>query len=130
MENEQHFSGEFINYFNNTVRPLAVKCAVGYEVICESEAGKEIAQDDPRLIALNKLVDPHAPYYIGCMIGDVDKHIIKGIRLNVLNSISQVKGCLTSESYWTNVWKNDKTSEEAKNLIALAEVMETLFTKL
>lgn len=64
------------------------------------------------------------------LLGDIEKAKFSRGRLNLVNSICQVSGCLNSESYWTNVWKNDYTSEEAKNLRELAPIVKELMQKM
>lgn len=131
MYPENHFSADFVKYYHSDVRPAAEKVANLYPQWLSAEnKGVAPAENDPLVIALNKLTDSNAVWYVGQMIGEIDRHIIKGIRLGVLNVLNGVYGCLTSESYWTNVWKNDKTSEEAQNLLALAEKMKVLVKKL
>lgn len=71
--------------------------------------------------------DINAVWYIGLMIGDIQKGIFDNRgSLNLINSVSQVTGCLNSESYWSNVWNNDITSDESKNLKELASLMSDL----
>lgn len=127
---ENHLSSEFLSYYNNTVKPIALKCAEGYQTMVAVERGETIPDDHKDMVRIKTCVDANAIWYIGLMIGDIERYAIKGIRLTLLNSLSQVHGCLTSESYWRNVWKNDESSEEAKNLRQLGDVMPKLLSKL
>lgn len=120
----------FISFYNESVKPVAQKCAELFPVIRDIENGKPFSENNPDFIKLKSLVDVNAPYFIGLMIGDIDTAIFNCINLNMLNSVSQVNGCLNSESYWKNVWNNDYSSEEAKNLKELAALMPELLNRL
>ncbi len=120
----------FLALWRSEVFPVAEKCAKGFKTIQEIESGKEIPEDHPDIVFLKAKKDPSAIWYIGLMIGDVEKAVFQGESLNLVNSLSQVSGCLNSESYWTNVWGNDASSEEAQGLKALAKLMIELMKKL
>lgn len=126
---ENHLSQEFISYYEGTFKPVAAKCANGFVAMRQAENG-EIALDDPSLDVVKKAVDGNAIWFIGLLLGDVEMAKFKGKRLNLLNSMSQVDGCLNSESYWANVWKGDLSSEEAKNLKELAGLTSELIQRL
>lgn len=124
---ENHLKDEFVSLYHKTVKPIALKCAEGFHVMKQAQEGKEIKVEDIGYFEkIKESVDSNAIWFIGHMIGDIEKALIGGIRLNTINSISQVHGCLTSADYWTNVWNNDYSSEEAKNLKELGEEMNNL----
>jgi hypothetical protein len=79
---------------------------------------------------LLKYVDTTGMDYISQMIGAIEHDLADNriIGMNAINLISAVKGCLNkdNESYWTNVWKNDLTSETAQNFVKLGNEMEEL----
>ncbi len=130
MKNENYPKKSFMEYYNNEVKELAVKCAEGYRLMYDVEAGDK-KPDCPEMDALAKAKkDLMAVWYIGLMIGDIERANIKGIRLDFINGISAVHGTLTSESYWADVWQNDFSSEEAKNLRELGEKMKVLIAKM
>jgi len=71
--------------------------------------------------------DINAVWYVGFMIGDIQKCIFQNkTNLNLINSVSQINGCLNSDSYWSNVWDDNINSEEAKNLKELGNLMQEL----
>ena len=123
-------NNHFITYFINTVKPVAEKCAELFPTMRDIENKKPFSETDPNVIKLKALIDGNAPWFIGLMIGDIESGISNCINLNLINSISQVNGCLNSESYWTNVWKDDFSSQEAKNLKELAALMPELLNRL
>ncbi len=138
---ENHLKDNFVEYYQTTVRPLAEKCAKGFQTMLKAENNMLVLNNDTGLLKnildgeadadiLLTCKDPNAIWFIGHMIGDIDRALIKGIRLNTINSIGQIHGCLTSDSYWENVWENNFSSEEAKNLKELAEKMKELVTLL
>ncbi len=128
---------EFLQFYRENVRPVAEKCANGFHIISAMENGKPVDEKDKELLngkpvdekdkeLLNSRVDAEAIWHVGCMIGIIDKAAIGGMNLNVINSVSQIQGCLNSESYWQNVWNNDFSTEEAKNLKELGSKMNKL----
>ncbi len=121
-------SESFLALWGSEVFPAAEKCAKGFKTINEMENGKEFAEDHEEMIFLKSRKDCNAIWYIGLLIGDVEKAKFHGTSLNLLNSLSAVNGCLNSESYWTNVWENDDSSEEAQNLRALAKLMSKIIS--
>lgn len=122
--NENHLKDSFLKFYDEKVRPLAVKCSKGYYTMVAIERGETVSNEDMDFIKNHK--DTNAIWFIGLFIGDVDYYRIKGIRLNLINSLSMVQGCLNSESYWTNVWENDISSEDAQNLKELGKLMTEL----
>ena len=121
---------DFIAYYNEKVEPVAKKCAELFPEISAIENGKQFDDNDSIVLKIKALVDVNATWYIGLMISDIQTSILYGKSLNLINSVSQVCGCLNSASYWTNVWNEDVSSEEAKNLKELAALMPELLKKL
>lgn len=126
METENHLSHKFLQFYDKTVMPVAEKCANGFKTIASLERGETIDETSEEFLYIKNHKDASGIYYIGLMIGDISIYRIKGIRLNLINSLSMVNSCLNSESYWTNVWGNDLSSDEAKNLKELAILMKEL----
>lgn len=122
-------SQEFLEYYESTFKPVALKCSKGYKEMVKAEKG-EITEDSSELDGVKKAVDSMAIWYVGLLISDVERAKFSHGRLDLINSMSTVHGCLNSESYWTNVWSNDTSSEEAKNLKELAGLTEGLIKKL
>lgn len=124
---ELHLSQAFLKEWNGIVKPIAEKCAKGFAAMARVENGGTDPED---IKTVESYKDGLACWYVGLMIGDIDRAAIAGVRLTVLNSLNQIYGTLTSESYWKNVWNNDRSSEEANNLDALGKAVKELLTKL
>lgn len=124
------FSNKFKSKWDNEVKKQAKICSKGYDLLCKleydnlSESEKvEISEEFNKL----NVQDYNAVWYVGKLIWAVE-HALADDRtdLNFINSTAQVNGCLNSESYWENVWKNDFSSEEASNLKLMGEMMKEL----
>jgi hypothetical protein len=127
---KQKLNDEFVKYYLHTVKPVAVKCADGYKTILAIENGQKFEDTHKDMVKIKTSLDVNAIWYIGLMIGDIESCILNGKSLNLVNSVCTVQGCLNSDSYWTNVWKDDFTSEEAKNLKELGGMMNDLISKM
>jgi len=128
--NDNHLSQEFLGYYESTFKPVATKCIKGYRAMVKVENGAKPEDLGEEWDKVKNAVDANAIWYIGLLLGDIEKCRIKGKRLNLINSMSAVHGCLNSDSYWENVWKNDYSSEEAKNLRELAPIVTELMQKM
>ncbi len=128
--NENHLSHEFLSFYDEKVKPLAMKCSKGFQTMREMENGKTFDEKEEEFLYLKNHKDSLAIWYVGLMIGDIDLYRIKGIRLNLINSLSTVSGCLNSESYWANVWGADVDSEHGKDLKELGKLMIELIKRL
>lgn len=132
--NLNELSINFLIYWNETAKPLAEKCvnkdiwdyAYGIE-----RQGKNVNENDPNHILMTKLGDFNALWYIGWLIRDVENCKMRGMRLDLINSLGSMNVLKHSNtSYWTNVWKNNFSSEEAKNLREFGSCIEELGSKL
>lgn len=131
MYGEPLLKDSFVKYYNEIVKPIGEKCTIAYAAMVRIENSGEVIDDSPDVALVKTLKDPLATWYVGLFMGDVARAKIQGgMRFNLINSFSQIHDCLNNESYWANVWGNDFTSDEAKNLRELAEVLKVLMTKL
>lgn len=122
-------SDEFGAYYNSTVKPIAHKCAEHFKLIMKIENGETPTSEDEAV--LKTIHDPIAVFYVGHMVGDVERALVAGTNLNLINSLGQVQGVLAKDStYWKNVWNNDFSSEEAKALVKLGEEVSILIGKM
>ena len=128
MDNQ--LSQEFIGFYTHTFKPVAEKCIEGYGAMLKVERGANPEDLGEKWDVVENAVDANAIWYVGILMSDIERALFKGKNLSFINSIAQVNGCLKSESYWTNVWKNDTSSEEAKNLKSLAGLMNELMQKM
>ncbi len=121
---------EFLSFWMRTVLPVATKCAKGFRVMKNLNENKPLSDEEEEEYQLIKnSTDANAIWYIGLLISDIEKAQIYGQSLDMLNSLTTVHGCLTDKEYWTNVWKNDVSSQEAKNLKEFAGLMDQLIKK-
>lgn len=120
---------EFEKQYRNVVRPIAVKCSTDFDVIKRAEDRGSLLSEEETI--LKKYHDVTTIWYVGLFLRDLDTAMIHGQGLNMLNALNQVHGVLKEGStYWKNVWKNDLSSDEAKNLKELGKAVEVLVTKL
>lgn len=104
----------FAEYWDNEVKPLAVRCAEGAELSDKFEKAK--TQEEREVIkkqmeAIGK-IDWLAAYYISKMIFYVEHALADG--RNPLPGIYRVVSCLSSEDYYRDVFKG-KDCEEVRN---------------
>lgn len=126
------FNKEFIEMWDTKVKEKAKECSKGYDLLCKLQYDNLSEDEKNKIVEQIKeknIQDINAVWYIGKLIWAVE-HALADDRtdLNFINSTYQVKSCLNSESYWENVWKNDFSSEEAKNLKELGSLMEDLMS--
>lgn len=121
---------EFKMLWDTKVKQTAINCIKD----AEKEAERLITLDGEERETAKKefklrFVDINGLEYITNMISAIE-HDLADDRwtLNSINLIPAVKATLSKDniSYWTNVWKNDLTSETAQNFLKLAEEMEEL----
>lgn len=127
---DNNLSQEFLGYYESTFKPIAEKCIEGYGAMIKVENGAKPEDLGEKWDVVKNSVDANAIWYIGLLMSDIERAKFSRGRLNLVNSICQVSGCMNSESYWTNVWKDDYTSKEAKNLRELAPVVKELMKKM
>lgn len=126
MNNDNHMSDEFLKFYDEKVFPVASKCAKGYQTMAAMESGQTFPDDNEDVIRIKSHRDALAIWFTGQFMGDVAYHRVKGIRLNIINSLQMLSGTLNSDSYWTNVWNNDFTSQDAQDLRELGKLMKEL----
>jgi len=123
---------KFKELWFSKVEEVARKCSniKAFNLMKQVEYGN-ISDEEKEIIAKQleemNIHDINAVWYVGFMIGDIQKCIFQDkINLNLINSVSQINGCLNSDNYWTNVWDDNINSEEAKNLKELGILMQEL----
>ena len=118
-------SSAFRTYYKDNIVPLILLTSPEdvYKFMQECENSGKVDEADERLEKLKAFKDTNAVWFIGVMAGEINYATMHGVGLSLINAISAVTGCLTSESYWTNVWNNDFTTSEASNLRKLGEAL-------
>lgn len=114
---------QFTKYWDKEVKPLALKCCEGAELIGELE--KATTQEEKE--AIKKKMDSHgkkdwlAPWHISQMIFYVEHDLADGRNPGL--RMFQVKGCLNSESYYNDVFKG-QDCEEMRNYRDLGKKLD------
>ena len=123
---------KFKELWFSKVEKVAEKCSniEAFNLMKQIEHGN-ISDEEKEIIAKQleemNIHDINAVWYVGFMIGDIQKCIFQDrVNLNLINSVSKINGCLNSDSYWSNVWDDNINSEEAKNLKELGNMMQEL----
>ena len=113
---------KFKELWFSKVEEVARKCSniKAFNLMKQVEYGN-ISDEEKEIIAKQleemNIHDINAVWYVGFMIGDIQKCIFQDkINLNLINSVSQINGCLNSDSYWSNVWDDNINSKKQKIL--------------
>jgi hypothetical protein len=115
--------------WDTKVKAIAIKCVNNDLVELMMTPEGNITDDiEAKFKELSsKYIDPLAQHYISQMISGVEHGLADDRDCVATISVSQVYNTLSSESYWTNVWKNNNLdTEEAKNLKELAENLKII----
>lgn len=113
--------------WDTEVKPQALICSKGFSLMAQIEREKGSNQETIDKLNALGLHDCVAGWYIGEMIWGVEHDLADGrVGLKMINSVFQVQGTLNDASYWTNVWNNDDSSEEAQALRKLASLINEL----
>jgi len=116
-------SDQFIQYWDNEVKPLADKCCEGAALLGQFEEAKTEAEKEAIKKQMNSFgkKDWFAPWYISQMVFYVEHDLADdrnpGIRM------LQVRDCLASEDYYKNVFKG-QDCEEMRNYRELGQKMD------
>jgi hypothetical protein len=114
---------EFDLYWKNEVKPLAIKCCAGVELI----SALEKAVTDAEIDSIRKKMDSYnkkdwqAIYHISEMLFYVE-HDLDHERSPIIG-MTAVESCLNSEDYYKNVFCN-QDCEEQKNYRTLGEKLK------
>jgi|ERR1035437_541382 hypothetical protein len=133
--NLKELSINFIKYWNEIVKPVAELCSPNdtWEYFYKIEReGLVPDEESPEFMKLKSMKDATGMWYVGWLIRDIETAKLRGVRLDLINSLSQVSGCLShsNTSYWKNVWNDDFSSNEAINMRRLGRLMSGLMEKL
>lgn len=124
---------EFKMLWDTKVKQTALDCIKEYkDAEAEADRMKGLPKEEKEVAAkafILKYVDTTGMEYISQMIHSIERDLAHDrFGLNSIDLINSVKGALNKDntSYWTNVWKNDLTSETAQNFVKLGNEMEEL----
>lgn len=125
------FSDEFRELWDTKVKAQIAKCTPECETIANIQRGFYTVEEATRLLREIKAKgykDVYGQFCIGELIWVVE-HALADDRqdLNFIQHFYQVHGCLNDEGYWTNVHKNDLTTEESKNLLILRDLINEMY---
>lgn len=119
----------FYELWESEVKAQALAC-VNTEVariVTIQQEGNLTEEEKIKFKEFNKqYTDVLAQYYISKMCWYIEHDLAYGRDLKANMKIIAIYNCLTSESYWTNVFKNNTESEEAKNLLTFTTGLKRL----
>jgi hypothetical protein len=112
-------------HWDTKVKPLAQKCLD--QEILELFSAEVTSENQTKAILLSvKYIDSTAMWYISQFVWAMEHDLADDrFYLSAMNTLMQVKGTLSSDSYWTDVWKG-KQNEERQNLETLRDVLPEL----
>lgn len=125
------FSDKFKELWQNKVWQQIKICTPEYANIRKLESGRLSTEEKDKLIAEIRekdYKDIEGQYYIGELVCVVEHALADNRKnLNFVQHMMQVHGCLNDDSYWTNVFENDFSSNEAKELLKLKGLINELY---
>jgi len=124
------FSDKFKVLWDTKVKAQIEKCTPHYKTVSDMERGLYSTEEAKKLlqeIRSSGYKDTYGQYAIGSLVWAVEHALADGRPdLNFIQNFYMVHGCLNDEGYWTNVHNNDFSTEEAKNLIVLRDMINEL----
>ena len=124
-ERSEQYRALSINW-DTKVKPLAQKCLD--QEILELFSADVTSENQTKAKELStKYVDPTAMWYVSKFVWAMEHDLADDrFYLSAMNTIMQIKGTLSSDSYWTDVWKGQQ-NEERLNLETLRDALPELF---
>lgn len=118
--------------WDTEVKELAKKC-VNYEFITlvqKGENGSLTESEETKVKELSEgIKDAYGMWYISNMIWRVEHALADNRESMALLAISEIHSTISSESYWTNVFKNDFSTDEATNIKNLRYALKELLAR-
>jgi hypothetical protein len=118
---------EFSMKWDTKVKELANKC-VNWEFIKLTQKGENniLSEEEEKMFQElgNNIKDPYGMWYISDMIWQVEHSLMDNKEPLAKLAIAQVYNVISRESYWTNIFNNDLSLDEAKNIKALQECLK------
>jgi len=113
------------------VKELAKKC-VNYEfitLVAKGENGTLTEDEDLKIKNLSEgIKDAYGMWYISNMIWRVEHSLADNREPMALLAISEIYSTISTESYWTDIFKDDYSSEEAINIKNLRDGLKELLS--
>jgi hypothetical protein len=123
------FSEDFEDYWENVAKNTALKCCPMYNIIKDGAERKiSLAEAKTRTMLLSM---EYNDMNIQMIIADVIEYTDVAIETEeiskcIIDIYKKILFVLNDPDYWKKVWKNDTSSEEARDLIIFKEAMKTL----
>ncbi|MFA5394936.1 MAG: hypothetical protein WC346_02845 [Methanogenium sp.] len=123
---------EFIDIWQSKLKTQIIKCSPEAATLIDIENNNGELSEDIIVSLVDKIeskgyVDLIAQYYIAQLGAAMAHSIGHGyVTLNFLQYYISVRDCLNNSGYWIDVFNNDLTSNEAKELILLRDILNEL----
>jgi hypothetical protein len=120
---------EFTKIWDSETKEVARKCVNSefIHLIAKGENGTLTKEEELHCKELSDgIIDGYGMWYISDMIWRIEHALADNREPMAKLVVSEISSTLSSESYWKNVFKNDISSEEAKNLKNLSEALKEL----
>jgi len=111
------------------VKELARKCvnAEFIRLVAKGENGTLTENEELEVRKLSEEIkDAYGMWYISDMIWRVEHSLADDREPLALLAISEIHSTISTESYWTNVWSNDFSTDEAINIKNLRDGLKEL----
>jgi len=115
--------------WDTKVKELARKCvnAEFIHLVAKGESGALTENEDIEVRKLSEEIkDAYGMWYISNMIWRVEHSLADNREVLAQLPISEIYSTISSESYWTNVWNNDFSTDEAINIKNLRDGLKEL----
>jgi len=110
---------DFSMMWDLKVKQLAKNC-VNYEfikLIAKGENNNLTTEEETEVTVLsNDIKDPYGMWYISDMIWRVEHALCDNREAFAKLAVCDIYNTISKESYWTNIFKNDLSTDEAKNI--------------
>jgi len=111
------------------VKELARKCVNNefISLVAKGENGTLTESEEIKVKELSEgIKDAYGMWYMSNMIWRVEHALADDREHLAILAVAEIHSTISSESYWTNVWNNDFSTEEAVNIRNLRDGLKEL----
>ena len=115
--------------WDTEVKELARKCVNNefISLVAKGENGILTEDEEIKVEKLSKEIkDPYGMWYISDMIWRVEHALADNREHLAILAISNIYNTISTESYWTNIFNNDFSTDEAINIKNLKDGLKDL----
>jgi len=115
--------------WDTEVKELARKCvnAEFISLVAKGENGTLTESEEVKVKELSEgIKDAYGMWYISDMLWRVEHALADDREYLAILTVSEIHSTISTESYWTNVWNNDFSTEEAVNIRNLRDGLKEL----